>query len=247
MKSINRSSAFRQRTSSLVLAFVVVVGAMAAHAQTPRAEKDRVAVNSFEADPSLKISKGESDPVHKLPFIEAVLEIPSTDQKSFQFECELNIEKFNSYGEVWIGLAGFEGERVEVALQRGDDGIPTAFPLVSMGPAQVAEPSPAKGLRDGICRFFIEYNTFDNSVRWTINDDQGAEIYASKPVIIGGRLALDKFFIRVIEKDDIGVSDIYFNPGGSNIFFRSQIGHEGPTPYVIEGSIDAFTLTYFKE
>ena len=226
----------------------VLLGAMAAFtlsAATILAEdvaagdgKGKKLVNDLQVDPELVISKNLDQST------EAIISVPATDRKSFTLEFEITIDKFYSYGKVWIGLASSNSEQnALIAFQKADDGIPRAFPEVSMGPAQLSEVKSAEELKDGRYRIVFDYDVATSSYRWTIFDDADNLVYDSEPTKVNGRLSLDRFYIKVIEQTDQNVSDVYYD-GGSGIFFRSQIGHEGGIPYVIEGHVNKFSIFY---
>lgn len=194
--------------------------------------------NDLQVDPNLVVNRNLDKT------IEATITVPPTDRKSFSLEFTVTIDKFYSYGKVWFGLASSTTEQnALIMFQKADDGIPRATPSVSMGPAQLTEVKNAEQLEAGTYRVVFDYSTETNSFRWQIFDSSDQRVYDSEPVKVAGRLALDQFYIKVIEQSDEGVSDVYYD-GGNGVFYRSQVGHEGGIPYVIEGNLKNFSITY---
>jgi hypothetical protein len=233
------------QTTYRILSFSLLtfLSISACYAQQPLPEaKERTLLNDFQVDPNLSINKG---PDEDRTAIEATIAIPSTDRKSFASKFDITIDKFYSYGKVWVGFRNAaNGQGATIAFQKGDDGIARAFPVVSMGPGQITEVKAAEELKAGKYRVTFEYSVSNNSFRWTMQDESETLVYDSGFEKVGGRMAVDSFYIKVIENHDVDVSDIYYDSGTGSIFFRSQVGHEGGIPYVIEGGINQFSVIY---
>lgn len=179
--------------------------------------------------------------------IEKAIPIPAIRDRDFSFEAELKLLKIAHYGSIFIGLGSSENPERNVLMRFcKTDRRNRVFFYSGVGMKKKPDTAPSfTGIRTGSYFVRIDYRASDTSLRWRIRS-RGKTVHDTGWVRSNTPLQPDRILFRASDKNELGGSQISYDPTGKRIFIRSLVGYEGTVPigYMIEMEIRDLCLVF---